>query len=166
MQNQEDNFDALRRALKLKRHEQPPPGFYNSFSRQVISRIRENDVHDRRHVMDAAAWEAPWISRLMQYFQTRPAYAGVIGAAACVLLLGGVVYSERPSAPVVAEGLRLGDSQGIAGVSPLANSAESPATGSSISPVGALPEGTTLFDKMRPRQTVPVFSTTNLLNQK
>jgi hypothetical protein len=107
--------------------------------------------------MDAAAWEAPWIGRVLSFFQRRPAYVGVVGAAACALLLTAIVFSESP--PRAA-----GGPQGIAGTSPVTTGTE----GSPLGPIGALPQGTTLFDKMPPLQgATPVFSqTTNLLNKQ
>ena len=164
MQHPEEQFDALRRALKLKHHEQPPPGYFRNFSVQVIGRIRHNNVHDRARKLDEAAWEAPWLSRVLDFFQGRPAYAGVFGAVACVLVLGGLILSDRPASPMAGENTaRLGTPQNIAGVGLLNNPTESPLLGSSAGPLGALPPGTTLFDKMRPFQSAPAFSTTNLL---
>jgi len=166
MQNPEDNFDGLQRALKLKRHELPPPGYFNNFSAQVISRIRENDVHDQAKRFDAASWEAPWVTRLLGIFEARPIYAGVLGAAACALMIGGIIYSERPIAPALGgQATSLSSSPNFPGVGLLNTPTESSTLQSSASPIGALTPGTTLFDKIRPLEsgTMPVFGRTNLL---
>ncbi len=48
MNENEQNFDELKRLLKLKRHEVPPPGYFNNFSGEVISRIRAGEAGGRR----------------------------------------------------------------------------------------------------------------------
>jgi hypothetical protein len=168
MQNHDENFDSLRRALKLKRHEQPPPGFYNNFSRQVISRLRENDVHDRAGVLDAADWEAPWLNRLLGFIQGKPITVGLIGAAACILLIGGIMISDRPEVGglnVATQSPRLGTPENLAGIGLLNQSGDAPAFGLPNNPLGPLPAGSTLFDHMRSLPTAPAFTPTNLIPQ-
>jgi hypothetical protein len=89
-----ENFDALRRLLKLKRCEQPPPGYFNDFSSQVIAQIRAGATAEREHPLDRLSWEVPWLQRLIEAFQAKPALAVTFGAAVCALLVGGVIYSE------------------------------------------------------------------------
>jgi hypothetical protein len=40
MNSSPDNQDPIRKLLIIKKYEQPPPGFFNSFSHQVIARIQ------------------------------------------------------------------------------------------------------------------------------
>lgn len=94
MTPEQENFDGLRRLLKLKRCEQPPPGYFNDFSRQVIAQIKAGANEDREHVFDRLSWEVPWLQRLLEAFQAKPALAVSFGAAVCALLVGGVIYSE------------------------------------------------------------------------
>jgi hypothetical protein len=88
------NFDALRRLLKLKRCEQPPPGYFNDFSRQVVAQIKAAANQDREPLLDRLSWEVPWLQHLLEAFQAKPALAVTFGAAVCALLVGGVIYSE------------------------------------------------------------------------
>lgn len=94
MTPENENFEELRRLLKVKRYEQPPPGYFNDFSRQVIAQIRANSGQEREHLLDRLSWEVPWLQRLLEAFQAKPALAVSFGAAMCALLVGGVIYSE------------------------------------------------------------------------
>lgn len=87
------NFDELRRLLAVKRHEQPPPGYFHDFSGQVIARLRAGESGE-----PAAQhwWDAPWLHRLWSALEAKPIMAGAMGVAACVMLLAGVVFTEVP----------------------------------------------------------------------
>ena len=118
MSEDSQDFGSLRRLLALKRHEQPPPGYFNDFSGHVINRIKAGDRVDDG-VLTRLFWEAPWFQRLWVSLETKPILAGAFGTAVCVLLIWGVIYSEKA------------DSE-KAGVQPVATLAkpETPATSS------------------------------------
>lgn len=85
MNENDNNFDALRRLLALKRHEVPPPGYFEDFSSRVIARIRAGE----------AAEPMPWILRFLQAFEAKPAYPVALASSLCVLLLIGIVNVEQ-----------------------------------------------------------------------
>lgn len=94
MSQDSQDFESLRRLLALKRHEQPPPGYFNDFSSQVIARIKAGD-RGEESPLERLFWEAPWLQRLWAALETKPVMAGAFGAAVCALLIVGVVYSGR-----------------------------------------------------------------------
>ena len=94
MNTENQDFDNLRRLLKLKRHEQPPPRYFNEFSGQVINRLRAGVTEARTESRSAAASEVPWLQRILATFEQKPILAGVFGAAVCGLLIAGAIYSE------------------------------------------------------------------------
>jgi hypothetical protein len=85
MSENENDFEALRRLLALKRHEIPPPGYFEDFSARVIGRIRAAE----------AVRELPWLLRLLQAFENKPAYPVTFASALCTLLLFGIVSVEQ-----------------------------------------------------------------------
>jgi hypothetical protein len=93
MNSDPENFESLRRLLAWKRHEQPPPGYFNDFSRRVIARIEAGEQGT-----DRAGWST-WLLRVWLALQARPAFAGAFGAAVCAFLVVGMVGSEE--APIV-----------------------------------------------------------------
>jgi hypothetical protein len=95
MNADKQDFEALRRLLKLKRHEKPPPRYFNDFSAQVVNRIQSSRPADRENVMERLAWETPWLQKVLAVLQGKPIVTGALGAAACALLVGGAIYSER-----------------------------------------------------------------------
>lgn len=104
MNAEPENFDQLQRLLKLKRHEQPPPRYFNEFSGNIIARLRAGEV-DRHAALDSAAWEAPWLQRLWNSFANRPGLSGSFAAAICAVFIGGILYSERADAPPIGFGM-------------------------------------------------------------
>lgn len=71
-----DNFAALEKLLRLKRHEQPPPRYFNDFSSRVVARIERGEAR------------LSWWERFG--FDLRPAMAAASGALACGLIIYGV----------------------------------------------------------------------------
>lgn len=78
----EENFEALQKLLALKRHEVPPPGYFNDFSAKVCARIEAAE----------SSQPASWWHRLLVSFDAKPIVACTYGLA-----LGGLtlfaVYS-------------------------------------------------------------------------
>jgi hypothetical protein len=98
MSQEQNEFEQLRRLLALKRHEQPPPGYFEHFSQSVIVRIRMEARHP-------ASEESSPLGRFLNFwrtFEVKPAFAGAFGLAVCGLLVVGVVYSESTSVDSVA----------------------------------------------------------------
>jgi len=97
MSPETENFDQLRRLLALKRHEQPPPGYFHHFSSQVIARIEAGERADDPVGFVRFIWEGVWLQRLWDAIETKPALAGVFGAAVCGFLVAGVIYTDSPT---------------------------------------------------------------------
>jgi hypothetical protein len=93
MNESENNFESLRRLLALKRHENPPPGYFNSFSGQVVSRIRAGETAESREIAGSS-----WLLKFLQVFEAKPVFASAFASSLCLLLLFGIIYSGRPDA--------------------------------------------------------------------
>jgi hypothetical protein len=76
-----DNFDDLRRLLALKRHEQPPPGYFQSFSAKVVARIE---------AAETAAAAMPWWKRWLAGIEAGPAMAFSMAVVVGGALLAGL----------------------------------------------------------------------------
>ena len=115
MNENENNFESLRRLLALKRHEVPPPGYFENFSSQVTARIRAGED---RATEEQQGIELPWFFRLLSAFEAKPAFAGAFASALCLLLVFGIFVAERPDSvtqPLLAQSQP--DSSGV--VSPI-----------------------------------------------
>ena len=98
MNETESDFEQLRKLLAAKKHETPPPGYFNHFSSGVISQIRINESSKRADgLLGTLFSEAPWLLRIVRVFEAKPAYAGVFASALCLLLVAGIVYTEPHS---------------------------------------------------------------------
>jgi hypothetical protein len=95
MQPEHENFEDLRRILVLKRYEQPPPGYFNDFSRKIIARIEAGQGEVYVSVFEQWLARAPWVLRIFQTFERKPILAGAFGMVVCGLVVSGVVYSEN-----------------------------------------------------------------------
>ncbi len=79
-------FEQLRRLLALKRHEEPPPGYFHHFSREVTVRIKAGETGETK--------ARNWAERIWAMLETKPAFAGAFGASICAVLVSGLLNSE------------------------------------------------------------------------
>lgn len=82
-----NEFERLQRLLALKRHESPPPGFFERFPDQVRSRLAR-----------AEAEPLSWWRRWLDLEALNPAMATAYAAVVTLLLVGGFWWS-RPVTP-------------------------------------------------------------------
>lgn len=158
MSAEQDNFEALRQLLALKRHETPPPGYFDQFASEIRSRLAAGE-HRQTNLWRELGDEASWLQRLWAAFAERPALAGAFGMAVCALMMLGSIYVSQKPEPtgttVAAEAWQL--------PAPVVAQPGMPATAaqvlmaSSTNPVPAVPMGGSLFDQIGlPAQTAPV----------
>lgn len=95
MNPEQDNFQPLRRLLVLKRYEQPSAGYFDTFSTQVIARIRAGEPLANESILDWVSWDAPWLQRLLAALEAKPLVAGAFAMGICGMLVAGVVFSEK-----------------------------------------------------------------------
>ncbi len=100
MNENENDFEALRRLLALKRHEMPPPGYFEHFPGEVMARLRASRSGAQEGVAERLADRLPWLFRMIQALEGKPAFATTFASALCLLLLGGIIFAERPEVTV------------------------------------------------------------------
>lgn len=93
-----ENFDQLKKLLELKRHEVPPPGYFNKLPGEVVSRIRAERASQNMDAMTKLKVEAPWLMKLWQVLESKPIFAVSFGTAICALMLAGIFFAEKPPA--------------------------------------------------------------------
>jgi hypothetical protein len=163
MSENENDFEGLRRLLALKRHEIPPPGYFNRFSGEVMARIRagETDAAGRSEQLLA---EGGWLRRLLRVFEFKPAFAGAFASGLFLLLVSGIIFAERPdSAPqplLQAATQPDGGTPQLAVASPMALPETPVQAGiiASTNPVLSLQPVATLFGQQNPLVTPVDFS--------
>ena len=151
MNENNNNFEELKQLLKLKRHEVPPPGYFNNFSDQVISRIRAGEAGGAATFMDRLEMDAPWVVSFLRIFETRPGVVGAFATSLCLVLLLVVVFTENSDKSAKTM-LALSDSTVPPGASvtavtapPLLAAGEASGIVASTNPVASLQPTTALF---------------------
>jgi hypothetical protein len=84
MSTSRDNFEQVRKLLACKRHEQPPPGYFNHFSDRVIARIE----------VEESSGCSNWWDWLVEKFEAKPILACAYSLAVSSLLLVGFRFSD------------------------------------------------------------------------
>lgn len=89
MEPPEENFEQLKKLLKLKRHETPPPGYFEDFSSNLIARIEAEDARPA-----PAGWR-----RFFAGLDTSPIMVGAYGVIVASLVIVGVQMAGRAGSP-------------------------------------------------------------------
>jgi hypothetical protein len=95
MNENENQFQELRRLLKLKQHEIPPPGYFNRFSGEVVARIRASEAARNRSLGERMQIQSPWLKSFLRLFESKPGVIGTFATSICLLLVLGVFMAEH-----------------------------------------------------------------------
>ncbi len=90
MQEQTQDLEKLRQLLALKRHENPPAGYFQDFSSRVLNQIQRESTRPREG----------WLTRLATLFQTRPAISWSFCMATCLVAVAATtLFESDPVSP-------------------------------------------------------------------
>lgn len=84
MSSSPEDFRNLRRLLALKRHEQPPPGYFKYLPDKIMVKIERDDLSEH----------STWWEWLVEKFDARPVLAGAYAFAISGLMLLGLKLSQ------------------------------------------------------------------------
>lgn len=87
MQPPDNEFRLLKKLLNLKRHENPPPGYFENFSGKVVARIR---AAEESRQPDASYWR--WLLRGLEW---RNALVGLYACSFIGLVAGGIYFGSK-----------------------------------------------------------------------
>ena len=155
--SENNNFEEVKRLLKLKRHEVPPPGFFNHFSGDVLDRIRAGETADPQSLIERLQAQTPWLGSWLRVFETRPGVIGGFATSLCLLLLLGAVLADRPDSMPVQPAT-------FAAAQPAADAVTAPALASAM-PVVAPAEGTGIAISTNPAALVSFRPVATLFGQ-
>jgi len=145
-----ENFEALRKLLAVKKHEAPPPGYFDHLASDIRSRLA-NGEHRQSDWWREMGEEASWLQRLWASLAERPAFAGAFGMMVCGLVLGGFYFSQKPevenATATLAESFKMqAPSSAPLQVGQVPN--PQVLASSSTNPVMAVPTGASVFDQI------------------
>lgn len=158
-ENQDQEFEKLQRMLKLKRHEQPPPRFFNNFSTIVTARIRAGETDKKIETFEDVVSQAPWLHRIWKAIEGRPAVSGLFAASVCGLLIAGIYIADNtvPTRPSLATAQSEPSVEAKPQTEQEGLLAAGPQVGNSLSPSAVLPgSSTSLFNNVLSLPTAPV----------
>ena len=92
MSDPADDMQSVPELVALKRHERPPPGYFQHFSDKVIARIEAEGL----------AFQAPLWRRILSALDTRPVFACAYCLAVGALLYVGLADSENLETQTIA----------------------------------------------------------------
>ncbi len=153
MKDNEQNFTELKKLLKLKQHEVPPPGYFNHFSGDVVSRIRAGEAAGSNS-LERLDKHAPWLANFLHLFEAKQGVVGGLATSLCLLLLLGVIFTENTdsdSKNILADTQAVPQtSESLAAVTAPAFAVNSGGIQATTNPVISLQPVATLFGQQNP----------------
>lgn len=157
-ENQDQDFEKLQRMLKLKRHELPPPRYFNNFSGQITARIRAGEGNHKQENFKDIFSQIPWLNRIWNTAGEKPAL--LAASAVCGVLIAGIFFLDNttdqtmPAIAINNETMPAINSEGLASGNLLVGAA---LDGNSLSATAILPSSApSLFNNLLALPTVPV----------
>jgi hypothetical protein len=158
MNNSTEDFEKLRKLLTLKRHESPPPGYFNGFSTRVLNRIEREQ---ERRFRSPSGSLFPWFRAFLRMFEQNPIASGILGVGACGLVFSGYALSQYLDKPDAADVAAFGGGVPNTGLNHAAlvmddKSQGGTTLGDSITPIFNTNNASALFSAPSGLSTLPV----------
>lgn len=107
-----EKFSDVQRLLALKKHEQPPPGFYDAMAKSIIAELRvSGQAQEPVPYWTRVLKQAPWIGQVAGAFIRRPVFASICSLGVAGLAAAAFMISDAPADSSVAASWQLPTAQ-------------------------------------------------------